>query len=160
MKTEAQILNSMARYCSQAERCIADVRQKLAGTELDSDAQARIIKRLTDDKFIDETRFAHGFVSDKFKFNKWGRTKIVYELKKKGISSQIINEAMEQTNDEDYLSSLSAVLVKKKSSIKASSPQEMYQKLFRFALSRGFESAAIAKILKNILQDADDQEYI
>ena len=61
----------MAAYCSSAERCEQDVRQKLVKAELEPEAVSRIINRLRQEKFIDEARFARAFVSDKFRFNHW-----------------------------------------------------------------------------------------
>lgn len=48
----------------------------------------RIVSRLLQERFIDESRFARYFVNDKLRFNKWGRVKINYEMQRKGIPIQ------------------------------------------------------------------------
>ena len=85
-KTEAELLHLCAAYCSAAERCIHDVKKKLDAADASPEVKERIIRRLVEEKFIDETRFCRSFVNDKLRFNKWGRIKIDFELRNRGIS--------------------------------------------------------------------------
>ena len=99
MKTEAEVLSNLARYCSQAERCTDDVRKKIKASGFTEDIINRIINRLIQEKFIDEQRFCRSFVNDKLKFNHWGRIKIAYELKKRNIKPEIYSEALDSIDE-------------------------------------------------------------
>lgn len=99
---EQEMLHRMAAYCSSAERCEQDVRQKLVKAELEPEAVSRIINRLRQEKFIDEARFARTFVSDKFRFNHWGKYKIRCELLRKEISEEEIELALSSLEMEEY----------------------------------------------------------
>ena len=156
MKTESETLNDLAGYCSQAERCLFDIRKKMQAGELSEEAKKRIIDKLVHDKFIDEKRFARSFVHDKFQFNHWGRIKIAYELKLRGIQPEVYNEAIEMIDEDEYLTVLSEILSNKKRTVKGRSSQDMYQKLCRFAAARGFETHLIINALKKILKKMDD----
>ncbi|MDR3266578.1 MAG: RecX family transcriptional regulator [Tannerella sp.] len=159
MKQEEEIFNSMASYCSQAERCVQDVRKKMKYTDLTEEEKQKIIERLKQENFINEKRFSRSFVADKFRLNQWGRIKICYELKQKNIAHEIYYEALELIDEKEYLSVLEKLLIGKKRSVKGS-PNEMFQKIYRFASSRGFESNLIIDTLKKIIKDADDIEVI
>ncbi|MDR0393596.1 MAG: RecX family transcriptional regulator [Tannerella sp.] len=159
MKTETEIRSGLARYCSQAERCIDDVRKKLNATELPEDAKNRIIDRLIEEKFIDEQRFCRSFVNDKLKFNRWGRIKIGYELKKKHIKPETVADAMDGIDEEEYLALLNDLLKSKKRSTKGRSTQDLFRKLYGFASLRGFESPLIIKILKELFGNIDHEAY-
>ncbi|MDR2681374.1 MAG: RecX family transcriptional regulator [Tannerella sp.] len=161
MKTETELLAVMAGYCSQAERCIDDVRKKIKTAGLTEEAENRIIDRLLREKFIDERRFCRSFVNDKLKFNHWGRIKTGYELKKKHIKPETYSEAFDAIDENEYLSVLTGLLKSKKRSVKGRSAQEVFQKLYRFASSRGFEHPLIIKILKDLLgnMDYDDTTF-
>jgi regulatory protein len=173
MKTESEILAFLARYCSQAERCIDDVRKKIqsAGFTNDvayrtvdmemrtNDAEKRIIDRLIKEKFIDERRFCRSFVNDKLKFNHWGRIKISFELKKRNIKSEIYSDAIDSIEEDKYISILNDLLKSKKRSTKGRSTQDVFQKLYRFASSRGFESPLIIKMLKDLFGNMDSPNY-
>jgi regulatory protein len=164
MKTESEILAGLARYCSQAERCVDDVRKKIKSAGLTDDmarrtvgpemqtneAEKRMIDRLIKEKFIDERRFCRSFVNDKLKFNHWGRIKIGYELKKRNIKPEIYSEAIDSIEEDGYVSILDDLLKSKKRSVKGRSAQDVSLKLYRFASSRGFESPLIMKRLKDL----------
>lgn len=87
------MLHRAAAYCSASERCIQDVEKKIKAAGLAGEESDRIVSRLLQERFIDESRFARYFVNDKLRFNKWGRVKINYEMQRKGIPSSIRSEA-------------------------------------------------------------------
>ena len=155
MKSESEMLSTMAKYCSTAERCVNDIRKKIKTEGLTTEAEKRIIDYLLKEKFIDEKRFCRSFVNDKFKFNHWGRTKICYELKNRNISPDVYYEALDSIDDEEYASVLSDLLKSKKRTVSGRSPQDVFQKLCRFAYSRGFEMPLIINTLKSILKNVD-----
>jgi len=155
MKTEEEMLKAMARYCSQAERCIYDVQKKIRAAELPAGAAKRITDRLLQENFLDEARYCRSFVRDKFRFNRWGRIKICYELRMKGIKPEAYREAVEAIDEEEYENALADLLREKKRSVKGRSPQDAYMKLLRFASSRGFETPLIVAALKAILKNTD-----
>ena len=155
MKSESEMLSTMAKYCSTTERCVNDIRKKIRMEGLPGEAEKRIIDYLLQEKFIDEKRFCRSFVNDKFKFNHWGRIKICYELKSRNIPQDIYYEAIENINEDEYISVLTDLLKSKKRITNGRSPQDVFQKLCRFAASRGFETLLIVKILKGIIKNID-----
>ena len=155
MKSESEILSTLAKYCSQAERCLYDIRKKIKTAGLPEEAEKHIVDRLLQEKFIDEKRFCRSFVNDKFKFNHWGRIKICYELKSRNISPDIYYEAVDAIDEDEYMSVLTDILKSKKRTVSGRSPQDIFQKLYRFASSRGFESPLIINTLKSIIKNID-----
>lgn len=158
MKTEAQLLNTLAKYCSLTERCLFDVRKKIRTEGLSEEVEKRIIDRLLQEKFIDEKRFVRSFVNDKFRFNHWGRVKIAHELKMKDIKQELYREALDAIDEQEYAAVLNDMLAKKQRSVKGRSPQDIFQKLCRFAASRGFEVPLIIDLLKNADKNTDNVE--
>jgi regulatory protein len=155
-RNESELLHAVASFCSTAERCVRDVREKLVSAGASPETEERIITRLLDEKFIDESRYCRSFVNDKFRFNRWGRIKIGYELRKKGITAGIISEAIGQIDDEAYDSALFALLKEKKRTTKGNTDRELFIKLYRFAIGRGFESNHVVQHLKNLFNQSFD----
>jgi len=149
---EQEILRSAASYCSMAERCIYDVRKKIAAAGASPETEERIIAHLLKEKFIDEARYCRSFVRDKFRFNRWGRIKISYELQNKRISDSLINEAITDIDEEEYESVLLDLLQDKKRTVKGQSDRDIFAKLYRFAISKGFESDLTVQQLKKNLR--------
>lgn len=156
---EQEMLHRMAAYCSSAERCEQDVRQKLVKAELEPEAVSRIINRLRQEKFIDEARFARAFVSDKFRFNHWGKYKIRCELLRKEISEEEIELALSSLEMEEYDQVLMDLLKTKMKSVKAKDERERYYKLLRFAVGRGFQPAEAGACLNRLLKGGDHEEF-
>lgn len=155
--SEGQALSRIAAYCSRTERCEYDVRKKLNGWELNSDEIKRIVDRLKKEQFLDDSRFAKSFINDKLKFNKWGKTKIVYELRKKNISESIYNPIFEDLSSDEFEKELIHILSVKIRSIKAKNEYEKQTKLFRFGLGRGYSIEQIKRCLQKL--NCSDDEY-
>lgn len=144
-----QALQRARRLCASRDYCAADIEEKLLQWGTNTDNIPEIIESLTKEKFLDDHRFAIHFVNDKFKFNKWGKIKIRFELKRKHISESIIKEALANINPGEYFNLLEKEITLKKKSIKNTDDQDLKAKLFRFASSRGFEPALIMEILNS-----------
>jgi regulatory protein len=141
------LLNKAATYASRCEHCESEVREKLLTWGGSGEEADEIIAYLIEERYIDNQRYANSYVKDKFRFNHWGKYKISMMLRSKDIESGIIEEALGQIDEEEYLERLQQILRDKLRSLKYSSEYEKKGKLFKFAQSRGFESSAISKII-------------
>lgn len=154
--TEKEALNKAAAYCSASEHCISEVMEKLTGWGVEKDLALSVIKKLLSEKFISEERFAHSYAKDKMRFSGWGRIKISLMLRSKNIDKDTISEAVCALDEREYESILRKILKSKEKSLKSGSIYERKNKLFRFALSRGFES----EIIKNCIGDVDEDDDV
>jgi regulatory protein len=150
MSNYAQALNVAASYCSTSEHCLSEVLEKIKRFELSPEEQEELIHRLKTEQFLDEKRFARAFINDKFRYNKWGKIKISYALRQKGLSAALIEEGLSRIQEDDYRAMLTDLLKQKKKSVKATSIYQLKGKLFQFAASRGFESPIIGACLKQM----------
>ncbi len=160
-KSESEMLHRAATYCSAAERCIYDVRKKIENAGISPESIERIIDRLIKENFINEARFCRSFVNDKLRFNKWGRIKIGYELRRKGIAQELVDEALNGIDENEYRSILTELLKRKRLAMRSSSDADAFLKLCRFAASKGFEKHLIVENVKSLCggeQPDDDWE--
>lgn len=139
-----------AILCSKSEKCLFEIREKLKLWGLTETGAEPVLKKLIAEKYIDDERFTQAYVKDKFRFNHWGKQKISYMLRAKNISEEIINQALNEIEDEGYSEKLHKLLEDKARSIKAQNSFDKRSKLMRFALSCGFESGEIYRVLKEM----------
>lgn len=144
----------MADLCARSEQCEHDIREKLKRSKLSYQDIEDIISFLTERHFIDNARFAKSFTNDKVRFSGWGRNKIRMALRMKKISSDDINFAFENIDESEYNQSLARVAKYKCKDIDLSD-YDQRNKLFRYLLSKGFESAKISKII-SALRDKNE----
>jgi regulatory protein len=143
-----ELLHKAAAFCSTCEHCSSEVEEKLTKWGASEVIQKEIINYLTKENYLNHSRFCSFFVKDKFKFNKWGKTKIAYALKSKQVEPELIAEALNSIDEDDYLDLLVSLLKTKLRGLKFNSEYEKRGKLIRFALSRGFENRVIDTALK------------
>lgn len=143
--------NKLENYCARKEHTVKECMQKLMLWGIDETESVEIINYLTTNKYIDHQRFAHAFVNDKSKFNHWGKNKIQIQLRIKGIENQYIEEALKSIEPEIQTDVLKVLLEKKMSTIPPRSSLEIKSKLYRYAVSKGFESELVLKILDQLI---------
>jgi len=146
-----RLLSRAARSCSLSEKCEQDVRKKLTEWQLPIENMEKVIAYLKEEKYLNEMRFAEFFVRDKHRFGKWGKTKIIFALKSKGISPDMIDEAIKNIDFEDYEEQLKSLLASKFKSIKYKDKYDAKAKLYRFGMSRGFENELVLKTIDAII---------
>lgn len=142
-----QGLQRAAGLCCQSEHCVADITEKLLRWGVSREDSDRIIDRLTDEKYIDESRYALAYVRDKVRFSHWGRVKIKSMLRMLRISEQDISNAFDSFDEDEYLGVLEGVIESKRKTLPEAESYASRVKLIRFALQRGFEMHEIAKFI-------------
>lgn len=150
-------LSFSATLCSVSEQCSYDIKRKIEKFELTSEEVTLLVKKLKKDGFLDEERYVGAFVNDRFKYNKWGKIKITYLLKQKGIESSIIYDCLESIEDEVYFSTLYDLIKHKQKGTKGKDKSDIRNKLYRFAAGRGFESKIIISCLKKLNFEEDEK---
>ena len=146
--TSGEALTKAAAYCTLCERCQSEVSTKLTAWGVPHDEQEKIIARLTNEKFIDESRYCRAFVNDKVKFNRWGRIKITAALREKHLPQEHIKEALEGIDENTYLQALQETIDIKRRELKGKDDFATQQKIIRHAASRGYEPSLIISTIK------------
>jgi regulatory protein len=144
-------LKRAASLCSKQEYCRSDIQKKLEKWDIPHTDCNKVLERLVAEKFIDEARFATFYVRDKFRFNRWGRKKIWWKLKEKDVPEEIISEALDQIDQEDYLQMLKGIVDEKYRQIKRCDLPKQKAALIRNAVSKGYEYHEIVPIVEQIL---------
>ena len=130
-------LDKMRRLCSRREYCVSDIRTKLM-KELEGDAQKveTALNKLKEERYVDDLRYATAYARDKAAISGWGATKIRYMLSAKGVSKEVVSEALNEVDETKASSRLEKLLENKYKSLKEDPQWKI--KLLRFALGRGY----------------------
>ena len=138
--TYEEALLKLQHYCSYQERCHKEVRQKLIGMRMIPEAIDKITIYLFEHNFLNEERFAKTYVSGKFKIKKWGKHRLILELRKKDVSKFNINLAINEIEDHEYIDVFNALAEKKANSMLETNKLKKKKKLADYLLYRGWES--------------------
>lgn len=150
MKDPQKVADRLRGLCSRREYCRSDVMKKaVAALDGDQSEAARIVDILVEERYVDDLRYASAFARDKSSISGWGRVKISHMLSAKGISRDIIKEALEEIDEEKASSRLDKLLQSKARSLK-DDPQAKL-KLLRFALGRGYGYDEVKDIVDELI---------
>ena len=154
--TKEQVLYKLTSLCARAEYCQHDMLEKMRKWEGNSVDKAEIMEYLLREKYVDEERYARHFISDKLRFNKWGRRKVEQALYMKRIPESIYRPILDEQCDEDYEDILMPLLRNKLRTVKGKNSYDIRNKIIRFALSRGFETDLVLKAVDKLQIGGDD----
>ncbi len=141
----------IAAYCAYQERCQAEVRAKLAEKGIYGTHAEDLIATMISEGFLNEERFACAFVRGKFRLKKWGRNKILQELKVRKISPNCIKSGMKEIDPEEYWELLLRQVEKKWGLIKEADTIKKKYKVQQYLIGRGFEPDLVQMAVQEMI---------
>jgi len=150
--TISEATKKMEGYCTYQERCHKDVVIKLKEMRMIPEAIDQIITHLIQENYLNEERFAKSFARGKFRIKKWGRNRIINELKFRAISKYNIKTALAEIKESDYLETLDRLAENRLNNIKEANVQKRKRKLADYLLYRGWESHLVYGKIKELIK--------
>jgi len=149
--TVQEATKKLENYCAYQERCHKEVVGKLKQLGMVKEAIDHIVFHLINENYLNEERFARSFARGKFRVKKWGKIRIVNELKYKDISKYNIQAALKEIPDQEYLKTLDELALKCLAQIKETHLQKRRKKLADYLLYRGWESHLVYEKVKQLV---------
>lgn len=150
--TVEEALLKLRNYCAYQERCHQEVRQKLIGMRMIPEAIDQIIVHLLEHNFLNEERFAKTYVRGKFRIKKWGRRRLILELRKKDVGKFNIDQALKEIDDAEYIETFTALAEKRLTYIKETNKLKKKKKLADYLLYRGWESHLVYEKVNQLIK--------
>lgn len=152
--SKEEAIQKLRHYCGYQERSHSEVIQKLWDLGVWRSEHDEIIASLIEDDYLNEERFAKAFVGGKFRMKDWGRKKIYYGLKEKGISDYLIKQAMKEIDEEVYQKTLRDLAEKKYESLKGEPYLVRKKKTMDYLLQKGYEPGLITGLVNSFAKEA------
>lgn len=142
-------LKKACSFCIYQERTQQEVREKLKSWRVPPVEAEEVIAWLITENFINESRYARQFAGGKFRVKKWGRRKIIYELKARGITARCIDDALNEINEEEYVRTLHELAQKKTAGLHPEKdPFVIRKKVTAYLLLKGYEPEYVREVLE------------
>ena len=147
-------LTSLQRSCVKREHCRQDIfRKALKASGGDVESARQLVDALVAERFVDDARYAAAFAREKASLSGWGRVKISYMLRGKGIAGGDIEAALREV-DADAAAERLEKLLRGKWAVLREDPYGKF-KLMKYALTRGYEytdelTTLVEKIVKGL----------
>ncbi len=146
-EAELELAQKAEKYCAVSEQCMSSVRAKLFIWGASRPQAEKVIKHLCANNFINEQRYAESYSSSKVRLQHWGRIKIAYQLRAKQIPQNIIDNAIESINIDDYRKSLIELTHSRWEMYPDGDFEKNRRKLMAFLATKGFEMDIIKEVV-------------
>lgn len=108
---------------------------------------------LIENNFINEERFAKSFARGKHNYKNWGKNRIIQELKFRDISQRLIQSALAEISEDNYIENFNSLAEKHWHSIKERKGPKKSKKFVDYLLRKGYETNLIYDKLKELNKD-------
>jgi regulatory protein len=161
--TEAELYDYAVSALARRMRSVAELKRLLrnrveADTEIGKTLVELIVVRLKDQGYLNDARYAAAFSSYRRDNEKFGRRRVVNDLKAKGVHGDVIEKAVASVYDEVKEENLARAYLRRKRLQKPKDKdkgQKQAARIFRQLTRAGFGAKTIFTILKK--WDVDDE---
>jgi regulatory protein len=143
-------LNAAFRFLSYRPRSEAETRTRLQKLGYEADEIERVVTQLKQLALLDDAAFAEFWMENRNKFRPRSQRMLKLELRRKGVESEVINEAVEDIDETD--NAYRAALTKART-LPVSDYQIFRQRLGGYLQRRGFNYGVINKVVKQTWQE-------
>jgi regulatory protein len=147
-----QVYKKIANYCAYQERTHEQVRQRIEKLQILSDDAELLISKLISDNYLNEERFAKTYAGGKFRVKRWGRKRILMELKRRNLSEYSIRSAMKEISETDYKETLKTLALKKTDELSKKENNKLIvkKKLVFYLVQKGYEPELVWEMVGNL----------
>jgi regulatory protein len=157
--TEEELYDYAVKSLASRMRSVAELKRNLrrrveAHTELGQTLVELVIRKLKDQGYLNDSQYASAYSSFRRDNEKFGRRRVVTDLRAKGVHGDVIEKAVDAIYDEVNEESQARAYLRRKRLQKPTNEKET-ARVFRSLLRAGFGSKTIFTILKK--WDVDEE---
>ena len=142
--------NSALRLLKFRMRSKYELQNRLKIKHFSQEIVKQVLDFLSDLGYVDDLTFANAWVKSRMQFKPRSRKLLVYELKKKGIDSNIIERSLTQLTSENEEQMARQLALKRFPKLKGLPEETWKRRLSGYLARRGFSTGILFKILKEL----------
>ncbi|MBS9334914.1 recombination regulator RecX [Fructobacillus sp. M1-13] len=154
-----QGLKVALNYLSPALRTQKQVEDRLKSKDIKEEVIDQVIDRLVDQQLVDDATYAKAYVNTKQVFSPKGPRAIAMDLKKAGVSENLIEDALTEYSEEDQLEVATKLAEKIARTHKRDSTRIRQQKTAQSLAQKGFSFDIASQAINgiNIASNEEDE---
>jgi len=157
--TEEELYEYAVGALARRMRTVAEIKRLLrnkveADTEIGKTLVELVTVRLKDQGYLNDSKYAAAYSSFRRDNEKFGRQRVITDLKSKGVHGDVIEKAVSSVYDEVNEEKLARDYLRRKR-LQKPGDQKQAARIFRQLVRAGFRSKTIFTILKK--WDVDDE---
>ncbi len=157
-----QVKQNALNYLSRRSHSKNEVRIKLRQKGFDKAQIEQTLDDLEQNKYIDDAHFAQLFTEEKVKTKNWGKNKIKSELIKRGVSSKVITDVIDEKFSDDSQIEAGLELARKKYKKllnRKIEEKKIQTSIYSFLVSRGYDYDSCKQIFEKLFREKDLSDF-
>ena len=150
-------LNAALRYLGYRPRSEAEIRQRLQRHRFDGECIGKALARLREQGLVDDTAFARFWRENRETFSPRSRRLTKLELKRKGLSSDIIEQVISEIDDRD---SAYRAALNRANRLSITDYHVFRQRLGGYLGRRGFSYSVIKEITEKVWRELNSSRPV
>ena len=146
----------LLRRLSNAPRTRKELAQDLKNKKIEADIAQVALDRFEELGLINDQTYSENFVSTTHERRKLGKKALKQQLKSKGVSEEIANQAISQISEDDEFKAALALALKKIRSIQKDDPQTQIRKIVGLLARKGYSSSLSFQVAKEVINEFPD----
>ena len=142
--------NSAVRFLGYRPRSESEIKQRLTRHGFDDGTIDKTLVKLKDMGYVDDTAFAHFWVENRETFSPRSRRMAKFELKRKGLKADIIDQAVNEINEKE---SAYRAAQNRARRLTALDYQDFRLRLGQYLGRRGFGYGIISEIVERVWKE-------
>lgn len=141
--------NISLKYIAVRLRSINEIRVYLKKKNIDEIIIDNTIERLIKNKFLNDEIFTKAFIKDKLNFTTMGKFKLINELSKLKVDSEIISKYIEEIDDDIWYERMNKLINKYLKSKKKYDNKILKNKLYIYLVNLGYDKNLVINAINN-----------
>ncbi len=143
-------------FLSYRSRSENEVKTNLQKHNFSDDVMKDVIKRLRQNSLVNDSDFARLWVENRSEFRPRGRRALRFELRRKGIRTEIIDQVLQDVDEDDLAYQAAARQLHKYQKVDW---EEFRVKMLAFLARRGFNYSVAASIVEKVWKEVNTSSY-
>lgn len=152
--TVERALGAALNYLSFRPRSRREIRDYLRRKKTDDPVADAVLERLERLGLVDDREFARFWVENRLSFRPRGSRALRTEMRRKGLESEVIDEALSDIEDEEPLAYAAAQ--KKLRGLSGLEEREFFRKMVAYLQRRGFPYDTAARVARRIYAESEE----
>lgn len=154
----------MLRQLTMAPRSRGQLADKLAERGTDEDLARQVLDRFEEVGLIDDAAFAELVVRSQVASRGLARRALAYELRRKGVDDETVQQALEQVADDDELATARALVARRIAATRRLTPERRVARLAGMLARKGYGSGIALRVVREALQaegtELEEDEFL
>lgn len=145
------------RLLAVRPRTYIELAEALTRRGIPDDVIGDVLDRYRDVGMVDDAAFARAWVSSRHRGRKLSRRALSNELRRKGVDTELVDEALEQVDDDSEREAARELVVKRLRSMRSAPPESVFRRLVGMLARKGYPAGVAVGVVKEVLAERDDE---